>query len=73
MQTQRDYEKQERRTAEMKLLEAEKKNNNLTVDLGQLQKQVDDLKSNIAEEIERVMYCFSLDLHILISCVMSFN
>ena len=59
MQASWDYEKQERARTEQKLLETEKENNNLSVDISQLRKQVDDLKGTISEERQKVR-CYSL-------------
>ena len=62
----------ERTRVEAKLLETEKKNNDLSVDLIQLQKQNDDLKGNLHHELDKVQsphlrQCYRKKLHSILS------
>ena len=49
-----DQERRDRQSVEERLLAAEKKNSDLTVDLSQLQSQISALKADIRNENEKV-------------------
>ena len=49
-----DQERRDRQSVEERLLSAEKKNSDLTVDLSQLQSQISALKADIRNENEKV-------------------
>ena len=54
MQFKLDQERRDRQSVEERLLAAEKKNSDLTVDLSQLQSQISALKADIRNENEKV-------------------
>ena len=60
-----DQERRDRQSVEERLLAAEKKNNDLTVDLSQLQSQISALKADIRNENEKVK------IRISFACVMN--
>ncbi len=55
MQFKLDQERRERQAVEERLLTAEKKKNDLSVDLSQLQSQISALKSDVKAENEKVI------------------
>ena len=54
IQRQLEFEKEERQKLESKLLEKEKSNNELLVDLSQFQQQITTCKAELQNEVEKV-------------------
>ena len=63
MQFKLDQERRDKQAVEERLFAAEKKNNDLSVDLAQLHSQISTLKSDIRNENEKVFILFREDEH----------
>ena len=72
MKAQVDQEVANKRKAEAALLDADKKNSELKVEVTRLQQKLDSLKTELQAESEKVFILYEIVLHIL-NFILSLN